>query len=110
MLGLALFVTAAATNLMVRRINETEALARRRGIDIANLAKLNAHIVQRLQAGIIVTDHENRIRLINQTAQKLLNLPDIEKGQPLESLSPELFARLDDWRKTPHTEQACCAC
>jgi len=105
LLGLALFVTAAATNLMVRRINETEALARRRGIDIANLAKLNEHIVQRLQAGIIVTDHENRIRLINQAAQKLLNLPDIEKGQALASLSPELLARLDEWRKHPDIEQ-----
>jgi two-component system sensor histidine kinase PilS (NtrC family) len=106
LLGLALFVTAATTNLMVRRIKDTEALATRRGIDIANLAKLNAHIVQRLQAGIIVTDHENRVRLINQTAQKMLNLPDIGKGQPLESLSPQLFARLEEWRKSPHAEQA----
>ena len=106
LLGLALFVTAATTNLMVRRIKDTEALATRRGIDIANLAKLNAHIVQRLQAGIIVTDHENHVRLINQTAQKLLNLPDVEKGQPLESLSPQLFARFEEWRKAPHAEQA----
>jgi len=105
LLGLALFVTAAVTNLMVRRIKETEALARRRGIDIANLAKLNALIVQRLQAGIIATDHEHRIRLINQTAQKLLNLPDAAEGQPLEALSPELFERLEDWRKTPDAEQ-----
>lgn len=106
LLGLALFVTAATTNLMVRRIKDTEALATRRGIDIANLAKLNAHIVQRLQAGIIVTDHEHHVRLINQTAQKLLNLPDVEKGQPLESLSPQLFARFEEWRKAPHAEQA----
>ena len=103
--GLALFVTAAATNLVVRRIKETEELARRRGIDIANLAKLNAHIVQRLQAGIIVTDHKHRIRLINETAQKLLALTKVEKGQPLISLSPELFARLADWRKAPDKEQ-----
>ena len=103
--GLALFMTAAATNLMVRRIKETEELARRRGIDIANLAKLNAHIVQRLQAGIIVTDHKHHIRLINETAQKLLDLTKVEKGQPLKSLSPELFARLADWRKAPDKEQ-----
>ena len=105
LLGLALFVTAAVTNLMVRRIKETEALARRRGIDIDNLAKLNAHIVQRLQAGIIATDHEHRIRLINETAQKLLNLSDVDDGQSLESVSPELYERLEDWRKTPDAEQ-----
>ena len=106
LLGLALFVTAAVTNLLVGRIKETEALARRRGIDIANLAKLNAHIVQRLQAGIIVTDHEQRIRLINQAAQKLLNLASVENDRPLEELSPKLFARLEDWRSTPDAVQA----
>lgn len=106
LLGLALFATAAATNLMVRRIKDTEALARRRGIDIDNLAKLNAHIVQRLQSGIIAIDHEHRIRLINQTAKKLLNLPDAENGQPLEFVSPDLFARLEEWRKKPHADQS----
>ena len=105
LLGLALFITAAATNLLVSRIKETEALARRRGIDIANLATLNAHIVQRLQAGIIVTDHAHRIRLINQAAQKLLNLSDVENGRPLAELSPQLFARLEDWRSMPDAVQ-----
>jgi two-component system sensor histidine kinase PilS (NtrC family) len=75
LLGIALFSAAALTYLLTRRIHESEALARRRGIDIANLAKLNDLIVQRLQAGIIVTDHEHRIRLINETARKLLGLP-----------------------------------
>jgi len=106
LLGLALFATAATTNLLVRRIKDTEALARRRGIDIANLAKLNAHIVQRLQAGIIVTDNEHNVRLINQTAQKLLHLPDAGNGQSLESISPALFARLKEWNETPNIEQA----
>ena len=106
LLGLALFATAATTNLMVRRIKDTEALATRRGIDIANLAMLNAHIVQRLQAGIIVTDHDHHVRLINQTAQKLLHLPDVELGQPLASLSPQLFARLEEWSKAPHSDEA----
>jgi two-component system sensor histidine kinase PilS (NtrC family) len=103
LLGLALFVTAATTNLMVRRIKDSEALAYRRGIDIANLAKLNAHIVQRLQAGIIVTDHEHNIRLINKTAQKLLHLDDSDIGKPLQTLSPELFSMLEDWEKTADT-------
>jgi two-component system sensor histidine kinase PilS (NtrC family) len=106
LLGLALFITAAATNLLVGRIKETEALARRRGIDIANLATLNAHIVQRLQAGIIVTDHEHRVRLINQAAQKLLNLTSVENGRPLEELSAQLFARLEDWHNMPDAVQS----
>ena len=104
LLGLALFATAGVAFLLVRRIKETEALALRRGIDIDNMAKLNAHIVQRLQAGIIVTDHEHRIRLINDTALKMLDRPAIEPGQPLEAFSPELYVKLQEWRESPDTE------
>jgi len=104
MLGLALFATAGLAYLLTRRIYASEELARRRGVDLANLAKLNAHIVQRLQAGIIVTDHKDRVRLINQTARKLLDIPATEEGQPLNTLSPALFRLLQDWRKTPDRE------
>ncbi len=104
LLGLALFASAGLTHLLTRRIYESEALAKRHAISIANLAKLNTHIVQRLQAGIIVTDHEHRIRLINETARKLLHAPEASDGQPLNTVSPALFHRLRDWRKTPDRE------
>jgi len=104
LLGIALFATAILTSLLARRIHESEALARRRGIDIANLAKLNALIVQRLQAGIIVTDHEHRIRLINETARKLLHLPATANDKLLAMLSPPLFERLESWRRTHDQE------
>jgi len=104
LLGMALFATAGLTYLLVRRIHESEALAWRRGIDLANMAKLNALIVQRLQAGIIVTDHEDQIRLINDTARKLLGAPAVEPGQPLQSLSPSLDKQLRHWRSHPDSE------
>lgn len=104
LLGLALFATAGIAYLLVRRIKETEALALRRGIDIDNLAKLNALIVQRLQAGIIVTDHEHHIRLINDTALKLLNKPGAGAGEPLETFSPGLYKKLETWRTSPNIE------
>lgn len=105
LLGMALFATAGLTYLLVRRIHESEALARRRGIDLANLAKLNALIVQHLQAGIIVTDHEGRIRLINETARKLLDIRAAETtNRPLAELSPALHAQLQQWRVHPGSE------
>lgn len=106
LLGVALFATASLTYLVVRRIYESEALARRRGMDIANLAKLNAHIVQRLQAGIIVTDHEHRVRLINDTARKFLHIPAVKDGVPLAELSPPLYRQLLAWRQAPDSEPA----
>jgi two-component system sensor histidine kinase PilS (NtrC family) len=104
LLGLALFATAGLTYLLVRRIHESEALARRRGIDLENLAKLNALIVQRLQAGIIVTDHKDQVRLINATASKLLGIPDTVTNQPLAVLAPALHEKLQYWRRHPDSE------
>lgn len=104
LLGIALFATAALTYLLARRIHESESLARRRGVDIANLSKLNALIVQRLQAGIIVTDHEHRIRLINDTARKLLGLPAAATDKLLAMLSPPLYELLENWRRTHDQE------
>jgi len=104
LLGLALFATAGLTYVLVRRIHESEALARRRGIDLANLAKLNALIVQRLQAGIIVTDHVDQVRLINATASRLLGIPDTMTNQPLAVLAPSLHEQLQHWRRHPDSE------
>jgi two-component system sensor histidine kinase PilS (NtrC family) len=104
LLGAALFATAGMAYLMARRIHASETLAHRRGLDIANLAKLNAHIVQRLQAGIIVTDSRHQVRLLNDTARKLLDLPaDCEK-RPLAEVSQPLFNKLMDWRQAPERE------
>jgi two-component system sensor histidine kinase PilS (NtrC family) len=104
LLGAALFATAGMAYLMARRIHESEMLARRRGIDIANLAKLNAHIVQRLQAGIIVTDYRHDIRLLNETARKLLDLPAGSENRPLAEISPPLYNKLMEWRQAPDRE------
>ena len=101
LLGMALFATAMLTYLMARRIHASEMLAYRRGIDIANLAKLNAHIVQRLQAGIVVTDHLHNIRLMNETACKLLGVESHGVNRPLAEMSPALYRKLMQWRESP---------
>jgi two-component system, NtrC family, sensor histidine kinase PilS len=104
LLGSALFLTAGLVYLMARRIHASEALARRRGVDIANLAKLNTHIVQRLQAGILVTDHRHNIRLINDTACKLLGIHKESEGRALAEMSPALHEKLMQWRSSPDKE------
>jgi two-component system sensor histidine kinase PilS (NtrC family) len=106
LLGIALFATASLAYFMARRVRESEALARRRGIDIANLSKLNEHIVQRLQAGIIVTDNLHNIRLINTTARKLLGIVVSSEHMPLAQLAPTLNLQLLDWKRSPGKETA----
>jgi two-component system sensor histidine kinase PilS (NtrC family) len=104
LIGIALFASAGLTYLLARRIRESETLARSRAIDLANLSRLNTHIVQRLQAGIIVTDHRHDIVLVNDTARKLLNAHDAQPGQSLASLSPALFGKLLEWLRVPASQ------
>jgi two-component system sensor histidine kinase PilS (NtrC family) len=106
LLGLVLFATAALTWLLVGRIRYSEALARQRGIDIDNLAKLNEHIIQRLQAGIIVTDHRHNVRLINDAARTLLDYHFSAEGQALENISQPLYEQFMAWRKSSQYEPA----
>jgi two-component system sensor histidine kinase PilS (NtrC family) len=53
---------------IARRLRDTEATVRRQQVDLANLAQLSQYIVQNLRESIVVVDHENRIRLINESA------------------------------------------
>ena len=50
------------------RLRESEALAKQREIDLANLNELNEFIVQHLRESILVVDESDQVRLINETA------------------------------------------
>lgn len=100
-LGAIIFIIALAAHPLARRIRESEALARQRGLDLANLAELNEYIIQHLRESIVVVDAENRIRLINESASQQLGARDYTPGEPLESVSPKLLSLLELWRQDP---------
>ena len=52
MLGIGLFATATLGYTLATRLRATEALAERRGVDLANLTQLNALVIQRLHSGV----------------------------------------------------------
>lgn len=99
-LGTALFATAFFLYLLARRIRATEALAARRGIDLANLAELNEHIIERMQSGIVVVDTEARVRLMNNSARALIGLGAGHKtlGRRLDAISPDFDQALNAWQ------------
>lgn len=103
LLGLVLFVTAVLAHLFARRIRESEALARKRGVDLANMAELTEHIIQRMQTGILVVDGDNRVRLINESAWYLLGMPSTAGGPTVNSFFPPLARQLDAWKADPET-------
>lgn len=100
MLGAAFFATALLAHVLARRARFSEQLAAQRGVDLANLAQLNEHIIQRLQSGILVVDDDGRVRLMNQAAWHLLGMP-LSGSQPtLEEIAPELADQLEAWRES----------
>ena len=104
LLGAAFFATAILAHGLARRLRESEALAQRRGVDLANMAQLTEYIIQRMQTGILVVDGEGHIRLVNRSAQQLLGTPRLREGQPLEAASPRLAALWRRWRDDPQAD------
>jgi two-component system sensor histidine kinase PilS (NtrC family) len=99
MLGGIILMTAAIGNPLAQRLEESEALARQRGIDLANLAQLNDYIIQNLRESIVVVDAADDIRLMNQPAAEVLGAQSREPGQKLSRISPELSRLLQEWRQ-----------
>ncbi len=97
-LGASLFATAYIAHVSAMRIRMSEALAARREVDLANLSQLNEHIISRMQAGILVADAHNRIRLVNESARHMLGLESRDEGARVENLVPKLAGLLQTWR------------
>ena len=98
-LGAIIFTIASAANPLARRLQESEALAHQRGIDLANMAQLNDYIIQHLRESIVVVDEHENIRLINQSAAKHLGADTRDPGQPLHTVSRKLHQILLNWRR-----------
>jgi two-component system, NtrC family, sensor histidine kinase PilS len=100
--GASLFAITLLAVPLARRLRESEALVRQRDIDLANLNELNRFIVQHLRESILVVDASDRIRLINETAARLLASSPVTPGAPLEEFAPRLLYLLETWRRQEH--------
>jgi len=98
-LGLIFFAAAIISHQLSLRLKESEALAVRRGVDLANMSQLTEHIIQRMQTGILVVDNEHDIRLINESAWHMLGMPSTSHPPNLAKLIPELAQQVDNWKK-----------
>lgn len=103
-LGATFFATALLAHTLAVRIRTTEELAAQRGLDLANLQQVNEYIIQNMEAGIIVVDEEHRVRLINESAWRLLGQPETHDQQLLSDLSASLYKQYRDWLKHADTE------
>ncbi len=96
--GLIFFAVALIATKLARNAQASEARAKQRDTDLANLAQLNTLIVEQMDTGVIVTADDGRVRLINQAAWRILGDPDLPKRIQLATLSASLYAGMSHWR------------
>jgi len=102
MLGVVLFAIAVSVWPLTDRLRSSEARLRRQEVDLANLAQLSEYIVRHLRESILVVDPEDRIRLINESAVRLLG-EGARVQAPLAQVCPALLERLERWRQSTDT-------
>ena len=90
LLGMAFFATSLVISASARRLRLTQALAARRGVDLANLAELNDHIIQRMQSGVLALDEQRRIWLMNRSGQRLLGVSNWRIGDSIDGVAEPL--------------------
>jgi two-component system sensor histidine kinase PilS (NtrC family) len=103
MFSVSFLAIAMLTYLLGRQMRASQALAERRGVELADLAEINELIIRRMRNGVIVVDGEGRLRLANEAA--LLLLGEAGEGERnLMMAAPELARRLQKWRETGTNE------
>ncbi|MDB6163755.1 MAG: sensor histidine kinase [Xanthomonadaceae bacterium] len=98
MFSVSFLAIAMLTYLLGRQMRASQALAERRGVELADLAEINELIIRRMRTGVVVVDGEGRLRLANEAALLLLG----EAGEGERNLvvaAPELARRLGKWRE-----------
>lgn len=106
MLSITCFATAWLAFSYAKRIQDSEALASARGVDLENLAQVNALITQEMQDGVIVVDQDFIIRHHNLNAESLLALTKRNiDNLSLTLVSPEIGRVFHDWLNGKETQQ-----
>ncbi len=103
MLSLSCFATAWLAYSLAKRVQQSEWLAAQRGLDVKNMAQINALITHEMQDGVLVVDQSLLIKHHNVQAKRLLeiNIEDNEpsnwQGKSLQKISPEISDMIRRW-------------
>ncbi len=103
LLGAAFFATALLSHALAKRVRVSEALAEKRGVDLANMQQLTQYIIQQMQTGVAVIDNHTQLWQINESARQLLNIPTPKNNPPLSQVCPELAFQYQLWLKDTGT-------
>jgi len=95
MFAVSFLSIAMLSYLLGRQIRESQALAERRGGQVADLAAINELIIRRMRTGVLVVDGKGTVRLANEAAMGLLG--ELDPARDLATSAPALHQRLRAW-------------
>jgi two-component system, NtrC family, sensor histidine kinase PilS len=103
LLSLACFATAWLAYTLATRMQISERLASERGVDIANLARINALITQEMPNGVLVIGEQQLLKHFNHQFSDLTGISSnalslaINQQTPLSEIAPKLSELFNQW-------------
>lgn len=98
--GLIYIAIALIASRLGKHISRSDQVTEQQSIEIAELSRMNALILERLPVGVLVVNEKGRIRTSNQVAKRLLRLdPGLTAEEILDLRSPPLSRKLQQWRE-----------
>ncbi|HEX2668957.1 MAG TPA: HAMP domain-containing sensor histidine kinase [Gammaproteobacteria bacterium] len=104
-IGIIMFAASWGGQFVGHRLRESEALAERRGLDLADLSEINEYVLQHMRTGVLVVDEQDRIRMLNSAAAESLRTPP-DSRDALQDAAPRLQGELQAWRRGDLTRPA----
>jgi len=102
LLGIILFATALFIRHISKRIKISETLAQQRATDVEQLEKMNLLIIQRMRTGIVVSDPQGNVKMMNEAARGLLIKENEDRRTTDTHLLPApLKERVEQWLQNP---------
>jgi two-component system sensor histidine kinase PilS (NtrC family) len=99
-LGATFFAIAMLGYRLSKRAKENEILAKKRGIKLKSLEKINEMIINRMGAGVIVLDQNNVIKFMNKSACELLGGVEMPINKSLDFVSSRVCTELINWKSS----------
>ena len=93
------FAIAALGYTMAKYASGAEQIAQERGVDLANLAQINALVIRDMQDGFLVVDAQGIIRQHNAKCEALVGSIASDGGQSLSDAVPQLAQFYNDWQQ-----------
>ena len=106
-LGILLFATSLLFQYLTQRIQESSAEAQQKALEAAKARDISQKIIERMRTGVLVTNADRQIPLMNNAAKRLLGV------NPSGSLANTNLAELPiiehafiDWQSNPNAKKS----